>query len=118
MISPKILSLQPQLDAHQLAMVGYPEGPLLVIAGPGVGKTRAVVWRAVNLLLQDALSPAELVLCTFSKKAAHELRQRFDAAAQAAGCAGDLSAVRIGTVHSLCRRILCEHAKPGFDILD
>ena len=81
------------------------------------------MWRAVNLLLQGAVGPAELVLCTFSKKAAHELRQRFDAAARAAGYAGDLSAVRVSTVHRLCRRILCEHAKraglkPGFDILD
>ena len=123
MISPIIHRLQPELDARQRAVVGHLEGPLLVIAGPGAGKTRSVVWRAVNLLLQDAVGPAELVLCTFSKKAAHELKQRFDAAAQAARCAGDLSAVRIGTVHSLCRRLLCEHAKraglkPGFDILD
>ena len=123
MISPVIHRLQPELDARQRAVVGHLEGPLLVIAGPGAGKTRSVVWRAVNLLLQDAVGPAELVLCTFSKKAAHELRERFDATARAAGCAGDLSAVRVCTVHSLCRRILCEHAKraglkPGFDILD
>ncbi len=123
MISPVIHRLQPQLDARQRAVVGHLEGPLLVVAGPGAGKTRTVVWRAVNLLLLDAVSPAELVMCTFSKRAAHELRQRFDAAAREAGCAGDLSAVRIGTVHSLCRRLLCEHGKavglkPGFDILD
>ena len=123
LISPIIHRLQPDLDAQQHAVVGHLEGPLLVIAGPGAGKTRAVVWRAVNLLLQGAVNPAELALCTFSKRAAGELRQRFDAAARAAGCADDLSAVRIGTVHSLCRRVLCEHAKraglkPGFDLLD
>ena len=106
-----------------MAVVGHLEGPLLVIAGPGAGKTRTVVWRAVNLLLLGAVSPAELVMCTFSKRAAIELRQRFDAAARAAGCAGDLSAVRITTVHSLCRRILREHGqkgglKPDFTLLD
>ena len=123
MISPIIHRLQPELDAQQRAVVGHLEGPLLVIAGPGAGKTRAVVWRAVNLLLLGAVSPAELVMCTFSKRAAIELRQRFDAAARAAGCAGDLSAVRITTVHSLCRRILREQGqrgglKPDFTLLD
>ena len=123
MISPIIHRLQPELDDRQRAVVGHLEGPLLVVAGPGAGKTRCIVWRAVNLLLLDRVSPAELVICTFSKRAAHELRQRFTAAAQTAGCAGDLSAVRVATVHSLCWRILREHAtgagrKPDYRLLD
>ena len=123
MISPIIHRLQPELDDQQRAVVGHLEGPLLVVAGPGAGKTRCIVWRAVNLLLLDAVSPAELVMCTFSKRAAHELRQRFTAAAQAAGCADDLSAVRVATVHSLCWRILRKHAtgagrKPDYRLLD
>ena len=109
MISPAIHRLQPQLDQHQQAVIAHTGGPLLVIAGPGAGKTRTIVWRAVNLLLLGAVSPEELVLCTFSKRAAHELRQRFTVAAQTAGCDGDLSAVRVATVHGLCRRILSEH---------
>ena len=109
MISPIIHRLQPELDHRQRAVIGHPEGPLLVVAGPGAGKTRVIVWRAVNLLLLDRVNPAELVMCTFSKRAAHELRQRFTAAAQTAGCSGDLSAVRVSTVHGLCRRILSEH---------
>ena len=84
MISPIIHRLQPELDPHQQAVVGHLEGPLLVIAGPGAGKTRCLVWRAVNLLLLGRVSPAELVMCTFSKRAAHELRQRFRAAAEQA----------------------------------
>ena len=111
LISPIIHRLQPDLDAQQRAVVGHLGGPLLVIAGPGAGKTRTVVWRAVNLLLQGAVDPAELALCTFSKKAAGELRQRFHAAAHEAGCSGDLSAVRVSTVHSLCRRIVSQHGK-------
>ena len=123
LISPIIHRLQLELDAQQRAVVAHLEGPLLVIAGPGAGKTRTVVWRAVNLLLQGAVNPAELALCTFSKKAAGELRQRFDAAARAAGCADDLSAVRVSTVHSLCRRIVSQHGKavslkPDFALLD
>ena len=123
MISPIIHRLQPELDDQQRAVVGHLEGPLLVIAGPGAGKTRTVVWRAVNLLLLGAVRPAELVMCTFSKRAAHELRRRFDAAAHQAGYVGDLSAVRVSTMHSLCRRILREHGqrgglKPDFALLD
>ena len=109
MISPVIHRLQPELDRRQRAVIGHLEGPLLVIAGPGAGKTRTIVWRACNLLLLGAVVPAELVMCTFSKRAAHELRQRFTAAAQAAGCVRDLTAVRVATVHGLCRRILSEH---------
>ena len=123
MISPIIHRLQPELDFRQQAVIAHTEGPLLVIAGPGAGKTRTIVWRACNLLLLGAVVPAELVMCTFSKRAAHELRQRFTAAARAAGCAGDLSTVRVATVHSLCRRILLEHAtgaglKPDHRLLD
>ncbi|MDE2813121.1 MAG: DEAD/DEAH box helicase [Gemmatimonadota bacterium] len=123
MISPTIHRLQPALDPCQQAVVGHLAGPLLVIAGPGAGKTRCLVWRAVNLLLLGQAGPAELVMCTFSKRAARELRQRFHAAAEQAGCPDDLSAVRVATVHSLCRRILCEHAKraglkSSLDILD
>ena len=123
MISPILHHLQPELDPHQQAVVGHLEGPLLVIAGPGAGKTGCLVWRAVNLLLLGQASPADLVMCTFSKRAARELRQRFDAAARQAGCPGDRSAVRVATVHSLCRRILRQHPqaaglKPNFDLLD
>ena len=46
------------------------------------------------------------MLCTYSRPAARELQQRFIALATAAGCPGDLSRVRIGTIHSLCRRML------------
>ena len=109
MISPIIHCVQPELDIQQQAVVGHPEGPLLVIAGPGAGKTRAIVWRAVNLLLLGLVVPEELVLCTFSKRAAHELRLRFLAAAREAECPGDLLAVRVSTVHGLCRRVLYQH---------
>ena len=88
MISPIIRHLQPELDCRQRAVIAHTEGPLLVIAGPGAGKTRTIVWRACNLLLLGAVVPAQLVMCTFSRRAAGELRQRFFTAAQAAGCAG------------------------------
>ena len=85
MISPVIRLLQPALSEQQQAVVGHVEGPLLVIAGPGSGKTRCIVWRSVNLLLLGEVAPSELVISTFSRRAAHELRRRFDAAGPGGG---------------------------------
>ena len=112
LISPIIHRLQPE-SGRPAAVPWWAtwRGRCWSSPAPAPAKPAAVVWRAVNLLLQGAVNPAELALCTFSKKAAGELRQRFDAAARAAGCADDLSAVRIGTVHSLCRRIVSQHGQ-------
>ena len=122
-VAPAILRRHPGLDRGQLELIGHLEGPTLGIAGPGVGKTLAVALRGTNILLQVRARPEELVLCTYSRAAARELRQRFIALATAAGCRGDLSRVRIGTIHSLCRRILRSHARraglrPNFAVLN
>ena len=100
-VAPAILRRHPGLDRGQLELIGHLEGPTLGIAGPGVGKTLAVALRGTNILLQVRARPEELVLCTYSRAAARELRQRFIALATAAGCRGDLSRVRIGTIHGL-----------------
>ena len=112
-IAPAILRLHPGLDPGQRELISHLDGPTLGIAGPGSGKTLAVALRCVNILLLGNAKPEELVLCTYSRAAARELRQRFIRLATAAGCAGDLSRVRIGTIHGLCRRILRSHARPA-----
>ena len=122
-IAPMIRRLRPELDARQREVVGHTDGPLLVVAGPGSGKTRCVERRAVNLLLLGESAPDELVLCTFGRDAAVELRERFAASAQACGIAGPASGVRIATIHGLCHRLLAPHAgqvglRPGYRILD
>ena len=121
--SPVILSLHPELDADQRAVVAHRDGPLLVIAGPGSGKTLCLQLRAVNLLLTGQCLPSGLVLCTFGRNAARRLEQRFLRSARVCGVPGDLSRVRISTVHSLCHRILAPHAgavglRPGYRLLD
>ena len=108
-VAPAILKLHPGLDEGQRELIGHLDGPTLGIAGPGSGKTLAVALRGANILLQGQAKPEELVLCTYSRAAAQELRQRFVTLATAAGCTGDLTKVRIGTIHSLCRRILRTH---------
>ena len=122
-VAPGILRLHPGLDQGQLELIGHLEGPTVGIAGPGTGKTLAVALRGTNILLRGLAQPEDLVLCTYSRPAARELQQRFIALATAAGCPGDLSRVRIGTIHSLCRRILRSHGhrgspRPDFAVLN
>ena len=122
-VAPTILRLHPGLDQGQLEIIGHLDGPTLGIAGPGAGKTLAVALRGTNILLLGRAKPEELVLCSYSRAVAGELRQRFIALATAAGCGGDLSRVRIGTIHSLCRRILRSYARqaglrPTFAVLN
>lgn len=122
-IVPAIAEHYPALNEAQRAIVGHLEGPLLVIAGPGSGKTHSIVLRALNLLLLDKAQPRELVLCTFTEKAAFEMRDRLAAAARKVGYTGDLSELAVSTIHSFCNRILTQHRHrtelgQGFDTLD
>ena len=112
-IAPELLRRYPHLDPGQLELISHRDGPTLGVAGPGTGKTLAIALRAVNLLLLEAAEPEELVLCTYSKRAAAELRERFEAVANSTGWRGDLERVRIGTIHSLCHRIAPGPRRPG-----
>ena len=58
-IAPAILRLKPEPDASQQQVIGHIEGPILVIAGPGSGKTGSIQLRAVNLLLTGRAKPSE-----------------------------------------------------------
>jgi len=91
----------PQLNAQQEKAISTTEGPLLIIAGPGSGKTFVLVLRALNILLQEKCEPKELVLCTFTEKAAFELRDRIWQAARNIGNPIDLSQLKVGTIHSI-----------------
>lgn len=72
----------PQLDDAQRAVVEHPGGPLLVLAGPGTGKTATLVEAAVHRVEHRGLPPEQLLLLTFSRKAALELRERLTARLQ------------------------------------
>jgi DNA helicase-2/ATP-dependent DNA helicase PcrA len=109
MIAPAILEHYPELNDVQREIIGHIEGPLLVIAGPGSGKTYSIVLRALNLLLLDKAQPKQIVLCTFTEKAAFEMRDRLAAAARKVGYKGDLSELTASTIHSFCNRILTQH---------
>jgi len=85
-IAPAILEHHPDLNEAQRAVVAHSEGPLLVIAGPGSGKTYSIVLRALNLLLLGKAAPRDVVLCTFTEKAAFEMRDRLSARAAIDSC--------------------------------
>ena len=66
----------PRLDAAQQAVVSHPGGPLLVLAGPGTGKTTAIVEAVVQRITERQIDPERVLVLTFSRKAAQELRER------------------------------------------
>lgn len=69
------------LNEAQLDAVRATEDPVVLIAGPGTGKTLALVRRSLHILTSGLAEPHEIVLCTFTEKAALELRDRLRAAA-------------------------------------
>lgn len=106
------------LNEQQRAAVEYCEGPQLVIAGAGSGKTRVLTYKIVHLL-RLGIEPYRLMALTFTNKAAREMKQRV---ADAVG-EGIASRLWMGTFHSIFLRILRRHAdllgyKNGFTIYD
>jgi len=91
-----------QLTPSQRKAVFHLEGPLLVLAGPGSGKTRVITYR-IAALIDSGIRPYNICAITFTNKAAEEVRQR---AIILGACAG----AHISTFHSLCVRILRRYA--------
>jgi DNA helicase II / ATP-dependent DNA helicase PcrA len=108
-IAAPLLREYRHLSPASRAVVGHDAGPLLVIAGPGSGKTPRLVLRTVSLLGLLCATPAEIALCAFTERVAFELRDRVSAAARRVGYTGDLSPLPVGTIHGLRNRILAEH---------
>jgi ATP-dependent DNA helicase Rep len=100
------MSLNPQ----QRAAVEYCDGPLLVLAGAGSGKTRVIVEKIAHLVRHRHLSASKIAAITFTNKAAREMRERV--ARRVQGSAAD--GLTVSTFHALGLRFLqIEHAKAG-----
>ena len=106
-----------ELNEQQLAAVTAPPGPILVIAGAGSGKTRTLTYR-VAYLLENGIDPRNILLLTFTNKAAREMLDRV-----ANLLPVDASGLWGGTFHSIGNRILRRHGSAlgyssGFTIMD
>lgn len=88
------------LNEQQLDAVQTIDSPLLIAAGPGSGKTRTIVYRTLYMIQEKGIDPKEILLITFTKKAANEMRERLSELIE-----GD-ELPFIGTFHSLCLTIL------------
>lgn len=105
------------LNPPQREAVSYGEGPLLVFAGAGSGKTR-VITRRIAWLVAQGLHPAEILALTFTNKAANEMKERL------LGLLGPVAKrMWVGTFHSMLLRVLRPHApllgfSESFTILD
>ncbi|WP_091180966.1 ATP-dependent helicase [Microlunatus flavus] len=75
-LTPETLSDPPDLDEAQRAVVAHPGGPLLVLAGPGTGKTTTLVESVVDRIARRGASPDSVLVLTFSRRAAADLRTR------------------------------------------
>jgi DNA helicase-2/ATP-dependent DNA helicase PcrA len=97
--------LAAELNPDQAEAVAHSDGPLLVFAGAGSGKTRVITYRIANLLATHGVPPYRILAVTFTNKAAGELRKRLERLA-GEEVTRDLWA---GTFHSVCARILRRH---------
>ena len=107
-----------RLNPEQRAAVETLDGPLLVLAGAGTGKTRVLTTRFAHILKSGRAFPGQVLAVTFTNKAAREMRERV-----AAILGEPAEGLWLGTFHALCARMLRRHAElvgltSSFTILD
>lgn len=108
----------PSPSASQREAIEAIPGPLLVLAGPGAGKTYCLIERIRFLIAEWDIAPARICAFTFTNKAADEIAHRLE---RTLGDAG--ASVKSGTIHAFCAELLREHGRrvglePGFGIAD
>lgn len=106
-----ILSAFPNLNTGQKKAIFNTEGPSLIIAGPGTGKTFTLTLRTLYLLLSGKAQPNEIVLTTFTEKASFELRDRISQFAKKLNYKVSLHELITGTIHSICDTFISANIK-------
>ena len=95
-----------KLNPQQKSAVTAADGPVLVIAGPGSGKTRVLTQRVAYLIASEGVRPWQILAVTFTNKAAKEMQERVNAMLNEQATEG----IMLGTFHSICARILRREA--------
>ena len=90
----------------QRQAISSANGPVLITAGPGTGKTYTLVQRAIYLIEECGANPENLFIATFTDKAAKELITRITNELSNRGITANVNEMYVGTFHSLCLRIL------------
>lgn len=107
----EFMSIYESLNNMQQEAVYHTEGPLLILAGAGSGKTRVLTHRIAYLIAEKGVNPWNILAITFTNKVAQEMRERVD---KIVGMDG--GSVWVSTFHSTCVRILRRHAdRIGYD---
>lgn len=99
------MTISLELNQHQRMAIEHTEGPLLILAGAGSGKTRVLTHRMAHLVLEKRVNPYNLIAVTFTNKAAGEMKRRVELLLNRSS--NDLW---VSTFHSACLRILRRHA--------
>ncbi len=99
------MDLLSALNPEQRAAVVQVQGPLLILAGAGSGKTRVIAHRIAHLIASDHAKPEQILAVTFTNKAAGEMLSRVQSLS-----GGDCSGIWLSTFHSLCARLLRREA--------
>ena len=114
----KINSIFDTLNKEQLEAIQTVEGPVMVFAGAGTGKTRTLISRIIYMIKERHIAPYHILAITFTKKATNEMRERLQHE-----IGNEASLVHISTIHSLCATILRKNANVigfarNFEIID
>jgi len=97
------------LNKKQFEAVETVNGPVVIIAGPGTGKTKTLVERTVNILVNKKVEAKKIMITTFTNKAARELELRINESLEKANVNIDISDMYIGTMHSIWTRLIEEN---------